>query len=145
MVEHTIGAIAWSGDQIRFSEGVLPSVMGMVNCSGDESRIVDCHHAASPPCGRFSDAGVFCQGEYYSEDTVIIINIKNYAFNLDTGTEAGNCSEGSLRLTGGSGLAGRLEICINNAWGTICGTHFQSSELQVACSQVHGTGTAFGH
>ena len=63
VVEHTIGAIAWSGDEIRFSEGVLPSVMGMVNCSGDELRIIDCHHAASPPCGRFSDAGVFCQGE----------------------------------------------------------------------------------
>ena len=66
----------------------------------------------------------------------------DYSFNLDSGVEAGNCSEGSLRLTGSSGLVGRLEICINNAWGTICGTQFESSELNIACSQLGGTGTA---
>lgn len=38
--------------------------MGMVNCSGDEARIVDCHYVAWPQCGRFSDAGVFCQGKH---------------------------------------------------------------------------------
>lgn len=68
----------------------------------------------------------------------------DYCFNLDSGAEAGNCSEGSLRLTGGSALVGRLEICINNAWGTICETQFESSELNVACSQLGGTGTALG-
>lgn len=60
--ERITGAVAWSGDQIRFSEGVLPSVVGMVNCSGDETEIVDCHHVAWPSCGRFDDAGVFCLG-----------------------------------------------------------------------------------
>lgn len=55
--------------------------------------------------------------------------------------EAGNCSEGSLRLVDGSDLFGRLEVCINNAWGTICGTQFDSRELKVACSQLGGTGS----
>ena len=54
--------------------------------------------------------------------------------------EAGNCSEGSLRLTGGFKLLGLLEICVNNAWGTVCGTQFGSDELQVACTQLGGTG-----
>ena len=64
----------------------------------------------------------------------------DYSFILDLGVEADNCSERSLRLTDGSGLFGRLEICINNIWGTICGTQFASSELSVACSQFGGTG-----
>jgi hypothetical protein len=69
--------------------------------------------------------------------------ILKYVFYLiEDGTEPGNCSEGNLRITGGSGLVGRLEVCINNVWGTICGTQFESSELKVACSQVGGTGTA---
>lgn len=49
--------------QIRFSEGTLPSVIGNVNCTGDEAGLVYCHHVVSPPCDRFSDAGVFCQGK----------------------------------------------------------------------------------
>lgn len=61
-------------------------------------------------------------------------------FNIDTGVEAGHCSEGSLRLVDGSDLVGRLEVCVNNAWGTICGTQFDSRELKVACSQLGGTG-----
>lgn len=41
----------------------------------------------------------------------------------------------------GSGLRGRLEICINNAWGTICDTRFGLNELEVACNELGGTGT----
>lgn len=69
----------------------------------------------------------------------------DYSFILDLGVEADNCSERSLRLIDGSGLFGRLEICINNVWGTICGTQFASSELNVACSQLGGTGTTLKH
>jgi deleted-in-malignant-brain-tumors protein 1 len=32
-----------------------------------------------------------------------------------------NCSDGELRLMGGSTEnQGRVEVCINNLWGTIC-------------------------
>ena len=65
-------------------------------------------------------------------------------FNLEAGVEAGNCSEGSLRLVNHfrSDLVGRLEICVNNAWGTICDVLFGLNELEVACAQLGGTGTA---
>ena len=57
------GAVAWRGEQIPFSEGTLSSLIGMVNCSGDEVDRLECHHVLSPLCGRFSDAGVVCQGK----------------------------------------------------------------------------------
>ena len=33
---------------------------------------------------------------------------------------------------------GRVEICINNAWGTICDTLFGSKEAEVVCGQLEG-------
>ena len=34
--------------------------------------------------------------------------------------------------------SGRLELCLNNAWGTVCDTSFDDSDAAVACSQVIG-------
>ncbi len=33
---------------------------------------------------------------------------------------------------------GRLEICINNAWGTVCNNAFRDVDAQVACHQLIG-------
>ena len=58
-------------------------------------------------------------------------------------TPFANCEDGDIRLINGSNpLEGRLEICINNAWGTICHDGFSSDEARVACSQLGNiTGT----
>ena len=34
-------------------------------------------------------------------------------------------------------LEGRVEICINNAWGTVCDKKFSSEDAQVVCRQLH--------
>ena len=55
----------------------------------------------------------------------------------DASTPASNCSDGTLRLVGGINPAeGRIEICINNAWGTICDDGFTKEEALVACRQL---------
>ena len=57
-------------------------------------------------------------------------------------TPNGNCDLGDLQLTSrtdnSSELSseGRLEVCVNNAWGTICDTAFSSQDAQVACAQL---------
>ena len=50
-----------------------------------------------------------------------------------------NCTHGELRLVGGAvaHLEGRVEICINNAWGTVCDNKFSSEDAQVVCRQLH--------
>ena len=35
-------------------------------------------------------------------------------------------------------MDGRLEICINNAWGTVCNNSFRGVDTQVACDQLVG-------
>ena len=37
---------------------------------------------------------------------------------------------------GGTVLSGRLEVCINNAWGTVCDDGFTADDAQVACNQI---------
>ena len=49
-----------------------------------------------------------------------------------------------MRLTGGAvddqnfTTDGRLEICFNNAWGSVCNHFFRALDAQVACGQLPG-------
>ena len=50
-----------------------------------------------------------------------------------------NCTDGDVRLNGGSNRAeGRLEVCFNLAWGAVCGPGFDFSPAtaQVVCRQL---------
>jgi deleted-in-malignant-brain-tumors protein 1 len=47
------------------------------------------------------------------------------------------CESGDVRLLdGATTLEGRLEICINNAWGTVCAQEFTSDEAIIVCAQL---------
>ena len=62
----------------------------------------------------------------------------NYLFTpSDPTTPVGQCGDGALRLVGGDNpLEGRVEICINNAWGTICDNTFDQDDADVICRQL---------
>ena len=52
-------------------------------------------------------------------------------------TPMGNCSDGDIRLVGGSNLLeGRVEICVSNAWGTVCGDSFSDEDASVVCNSI---------
>ena len=52
-------------------------------------------------------------------------------------THEDNCDDGDVRLVNGSNeLEGRVEVCFNNAWGTVCHSDFGDGEAQVICNYV---------
>lgn len=47
------------------------------------------------------------------------------------------CHDGDIRLVEGSTtLEGRVEICINDVWGTVCDDGWGSEEARVVCRQL---------
>ena len=60
-----------------------------------------------------------------------------YILNLVYGSTYSNCTDGQIRLFGGStDYEGTVEICINNAWGTISNYGWRYEEAQTVCNAL---------
>ena len=47
------------------------------------------------------------------------------------------CSHGSIRLTNGtSSMNGRVEVCQNGDWGTVCDDEWTTVDSNIACRQL---------
>ena len=46
------------------------------------------------------------------------------------------CTYGAIRLQGGNDTQGRVEICNNNVWGTVCDDFWDTIDARVACRQL---------
>ena len=76
-------------------------------------------------------------------DSMLLVN----SFISEQGTVVfSNCSDGELRLSGSAvDYEGRVEICLNGVWGTICYSRLSSSyytrywdgsDARVVCRQL---------
>jgi deleted-in-malignant-brain-tumors protein 1 len=48
-----------------------------------------------------------------------------------------HCTDGDIRLRGGSVVRiGRVEVCVNGTWGTVCDDMWNNTDASVACKQL---------
>ena len=58
------------------------------------------------------------------------------------------CTEEDIRLQDGTNTQGRLEVCYNGEWGTVCQRKFNKAEARIVCRKLgfrNKRGTQYCH
>ena len=114
-----------------FTNGEGQIWLDNVQCNGTETRLIDCHSTplGQHNCDHHEDIGVHC--------LIPGISYPHNVMTLQTVLCVVPCSiEGAIRLEGGTATSGRVEICHNNIWGTVCDDFWNTVDPQVACRQL---------
>ena len=111
--------------------------MTYLRCSGSEKRLTDCDYNSNAltSCGSGNHAGVTCVGMW------LLIRIFNHLESMESHQYVyniiGSCPEGDVRLRGGSlASGGRVEVCIQQSWTTICDVYWDNQDASVLCRQL---------
>ena len=125
---------------------VPPGTFGIfldnLGCTGTESRLIQCPHNGVNVhnCQHFEDVGVRCLESLTSTSTNIVL-VKPSPKPFCSYTD---CTNGDIRLIGGStSFEGRVEICYNNNWGTVCDDQWGTPDATVACRQLGYSTTGY--
>ena len=67
----------------------------------------------------------------------IVINVIFKLSCIIVSVEHANCTNGEVRLVGGNGPhEGRVEVCVNEVWGTVCSNGWNTGDSNVVCRQI---------
>eukprot|EP00106_Octopus_bimaculoides_P017379 XP_014784821.1 PREDICTED: deleted in malignant brain tumors 1 protein-like [Octopus bimaculoides] len=112
----------------RFGEGNGHIWMDNIHCVGTESSLFRCIHNGwgRTDCGHYEDASAACSGK------------PNHSrVNPPRTTPPPRVIDHNVRLAGSSHLnEGRVELRINNVWGTVCDDEWDDRDAAVICRMM---------
>ncbi|CAI8016962.1 Neurotrypsin, partial [Geodia barretti] len=107
-----------------------PVWMHYLQCNGSEASIAQCPFDGwGSSCGHYEDVGVMCLPADHGDAPY-------YPIRLNNGTATSNTTGGQLRH-------GRVEVYINDTWGTICNYGWGIEDADLACRQLGFFGALF--
>ena len=119
-------------------------------CTGGEGNLTECDHTTISNCDRSEEAGVRCEGTSVHQWCIYYVQ-NNCTLNFSA-----TCVEGDVRI----GLfnftnffvniehyddyyfikdeiaRGRVEVCTEGSFGTVCGYEWENEDASVVCSTL---------
>ena len=124
-----------------FGSGLDPIYLSNIGCSGSETDLLHCPHsnyiqlASSTYCTHNRDVGLKCQ-------RMVILNKVSY-FQIGyvpCSIFPALCLHQAVRVVTSSdnlnSSFGRVEVCVNGTWGTICSDFWGNEDASVVCKQL---------
>lgn len=113
------------------------ALLSSISCKGHEDVLLNCSYQFVQGDLSCPNAGVVCQGNIHIFPQIGVDYTLHYFHPDPSVTFVADCIDGDIRLTNGSNvLEGRVEICFNKAWGTVCDVGFGDDEAQVICNHL---------
>ena len=133
LLSYIAGSTALNHRYYYYNEHAFPFHVVDLNCTGVEQNIWNCPSNGLLKCPSNVDAAISCLEGLQTYSTLFI----SYLYILVPIVHYANCSNGQLRLSGGSSpLDGRLEICYNNVWFAMCYTYSSLANQKVICEAL---------
>ena len=147
------GATAYSN--AYFGRGTGGIYLDNIGCRGSESRLIDCYHSVIGfhNCDHSDDAGIRCRckakkirnWKILVRSNIMRATVSLHAcyewcisfWNILLTAHGTDCTHGQIHLRGGStSRSGRVEICVDGTWGTVCDDGWSYNDARVACRQL---------
>ena len=127
--DHDTSTGATAVTDAHFGQGNSSIHIDNVQCSGTESALIQCTHTTLHDCSHIEDAGVRCGAP--SKYIMFFMTVLLPHILLD------NCTDGDVQAVGGQHPGeGRVEICLQGVWGTVCDDYFDTNDANVVCRQL---------